>query len=112
MASSRLLAALLLFAAFVGAAFAADDLLYVWTGDDDHKEPDFLAVLEFDPTSPNYGKVVSKVDLTGPSAYGNEVRLIGGSDIAFSKSVFPPFCPCCNSGVAHVQLARGQWICE
>jgi hypothetical protein len=79
MASSRLLAALLLFAAFVGTAFAADDLLYVWTGDDDHQHPDFLAVLEFDPTSPNYGKVVSKVDLTGPSAFGNEVRLMGGS---------------------------------
>lgn len=73
-AAFRLLSALLLYAALAGAASAADDLLYVWTGDDDHQQPDFLTVLEFDPTSPNYGKVVSKVDLTGPSAYGNEVR--------------------------------------
>ncbi|GAQ78976.1 hypothetical protein KFL_000220080 [Klebsormidium nitens] len=70
--ASRLLSALLLLAALADVASAAEDLLYVWTGDDDHQQPDFLAVLEFNPTSPNYGKVVAKVDLTGPSAFGNE----------------------------------------
>lgn len=34
-------------------------LLYVWTRDGDHKESDFLAVLDVDPKSASYGKVIA-----------------------------------------------------
>ena len=33
--------------------------LFVWAGDDDKKDPDFLAVIDTRPGSPNYGKVVA-----------------------------------------------------
>lgn len=38
---------------------AREQLLYVWTRDGDHKESDFLAVLDVDPKSGSYGKVIA-----------------------------------------------------
>eukprot|EP00953_Heterococcus_sp_UTEX-ZZ885_P006296 3853-Heterococcus_DN1.PRE.1 len=38
-------------------------VLYVWTGDYDKQQPDFLAVFEFNNTSPDYGKLVKKVNI-------------------------------------------------
>eukprot|EP00953_Heterococcus_sp_UTEX-ZZ885_P006292 3852-Heterococcus_DN1.PRE.1 len=42
---------------------APGELLYVWTGDYDKQQPDFLAVFEFNNTSPDYGKLVKKVNI-------------------------------------------------
>src|SRR3989454_2167876 len=36
-----------------------ESLLYVWTSDADQKDPDFLTVIDVDPKSPGYGKIVA-----------------------------------------------------
>jgi hypothetical protein len=51
--------------------------LIVWAGDEAHTHPDFITVVDFDPHSPYYGKVLSTVPLTGPSAIGNEPHHVG-----------------------------------
>src|SRR5213593_4858635 len=38
--------------------FTGEPYLLVWTGDADRQNSDFLAVLDADPTSPSYGKVL------------------------------------------------------
>jgi 56kDa selenium binding protein (SBP56) len=47
-------------------------VLYIWAGDQARTAPDFLAVLNFDENSSDYGKVIRTVPLTGPGAAGNE----------------------------------------
>jgi selenium-binding protein 1 len=46
--------------------------LYVWSGDQARKAPDFLAVIDFDEDSPRYGKVIRTVPVPGPGSSGNE----------------------------------------
>jgi len=48
--------------------------LYVWAGDQAHKAPDFLAVIDFDEESDNYGKVIKTVPLPPPGNVGNEAH--------------------------------------
>ena len=55
----------------------AEKYLYVWAGDQARTNPDFLAVVNFDDTSANYGKVINKVTLPGPGATGNEPHHVG-----------------------------------
>src|SRR5437879_8892136 len=38
--------------------FTGEPYLLVWAGDADRQNADFLAVLDADPTSPSYGKVL------------------------------------------------------
>ena len=38
---------------------APGHFLFAWTGDLDHKGNDFLAVIDADPASPSYGKLIS-----------------------------------------------------
>src|SRR5208282_6400535 len=54
-----------------------DTTLLVWAGDKAHVAPDFLAVIDFDEYSPNYGKVLRTIPLTGPGAVGNEPHHVG-----------------------------------
>jgi DNA-binding beta-propeller fold protein YncE len=63
----------------VTLAFAdsAENTLLVWTSDKAHKEPDFVAVIGFDRDSPDYGKVLRTVPLSGASAFGNEPHHVG-----------------------------------
>jgi selenium-binding protein 1 len=46
--------------------------LYIWASDQAGKQPDFLAVIDFDRKSPEYGKVLGTVPLPGPGNTGNE----------------------------------------
>ena len=46
--------------------------LYVWASDQAHVAPDFLAVIDFDRKSPDYGKVLRTVPLPPPGNIGNE----------------------------------------
>jgi selenium-binding protein 1 len=46
--------------------------LYVWASDQDGGAPDFLAVVDFDRNSPNYGQVLRTVPLPPPGNFGNE----------------------------------------
>jgi selenium-binding protein 1 len=46
--------------------------LYVWAGDVARAAPDFLAVIDFDRRSPDYGRVLRTVPLPPPGNVGNE----------------------------------------
>lgn len=49
-----------------------EEVLYVWAGDQAHEAPDFLAVIDFDEDSGNYGRVITTVPLPPPGNIGNE----------------------------------------
>lgn len=49
-----------------------DRTLYVWAGDQARVRPDFLAVIDFDERSPNYGRVLRTVPVPPPGNVGNE----------------------------------------
>jgi hypothetical protein len=51
--------------------------LYVWAGDQARTAPDFLAVVDFDPESRSYGRVLSTVPLPAPGASNNEPHHVG-----------------------------------
>src|SRR6266850_3279450 len=51
--------------------------LFVWAGDQARTNPDFLAVINFDEDSANYGKVISTLPLPQPGATGNEPHHVG-----------------------------------
>lgn len=46
--------------------------LYIWAGDQARKAPDFLAVVNFDEDSEDYGKVIKTVPIPPPGNVGNE----------------------------------------
>ena len=47
-------------------------VLYIWAQDEAHVAPDFLAVIDFDEQSPQYGQVINTVPLPPPGNIGNE----------------------------------------
>jgi hypothetical protein len=54
-----------------------ENTLLVWAGDQARVAPDFIAVVDFDPKSPTYGRVLRTVPLSGASAVGNEPHHVG-----------------------------------
>ena len=46
--------------------------LFVWAGDAARVNPDFLADINFNRHSPDYGDVITTLPLSGPGATGNE----------------------------------------
>lgn len=61
---ARFISAVFLTASAIGPATAAEPgkqarFLYAWAGDADEKDSDFLAVIDVDPASVSYGKVVA-----------------------------------------------------
>jgi hypothetical protein len=62
--AERLLSAIFLASVACGTAAAAEPgnpahYIYAWSGDEDEKDSDFLAVIDVDPASASYGKVVA-----------------------------------------------------
>ena len=55
----------------------AENTLLVWAADKAHIKPDFVAVVNFERDSPDYGTVLRTVPLTGASAIGNEPHHVG-----------------------------------
>jgi selenium-binding protein 1 len=53
--------------------------LFVCAGDQARRAPDFLAVVDFDPSSRHYGRVIDTVQFPAHSASGNEPHHIGMS---------------------------------
>jgi hypothetical protein len=51
---------------------APETVLYIWAGDQARVAPDFLAVVDFDERSENYGRVIKTVPLPPPGNVGNE----------------------------------------
>src|SRR5262245_61238259 len=64
-------------AAKVYLAPDAEKYLYVWAGDQSRKNPDFLAVINFDSQSKQYGKLITRVQLPGPGSKWNEPHHVG-----------------------------------
>jgi hypothetical protein len=54
-----------------------DKYLFVWTGDQARQQPDFLAVVDFNENSRDYGKVITTVPLPGGGSTGNEPHHVG-----------------------------------
>jgi hypothetical protein len=56
---------------------AADhhSFLFVWAGDDAQKGSDFLAVIDADPSSQNYGRVVTSLAVPGPTGTPHHTEL-------------------------------------
>jgi selenium-binding protein 1 len=54
-----------------------DRYLFVCAGDQARLAPDFLAVVDFDPVSPEYGHVLATEPFPAPNASGNEPHHIG-----------------------------------
>lgn len=59
------------------AAAKAEKYLFVWAGDQARKSPDFLAVVNFDEKSPDYGKIITTTPLTGTGTTWNEPHHVG-----------------------------------
>ena len=55
----------------------AEKYLFVWAGDQARVNPDFLAVVNFDKHSQDYGNVITTVPLPNPGATGNEPHHVG-----------------------------------
>src|SRR5256885_7406096 len=55
--------------------FTGESYLVVWAGDADRENADFLAVLDADPTSPSYGKVLRTYPVR---SRGNEPHALNG----------------------------------
>ncbi len=51
--------------------------MFVWAGDQARLAPDFLSVVDFDDSSPNYGRLITTLPLPGPGASGNEPHHVG-----------------------------------
>ena len=51
--------------------------LFVCAGDESRNGPDFVAVVDFDPNSANYGKVITTVPFPAPESNGNEPHHVG-----------------------------------
>lgn len=51
--------------------------LFIWAGDQARENPDFLAVVNFDESSADYGKVITTVPVTGAGATWNEPHHVG-----------------------------------
>lgn len=74
------LALISLFWALVPGVAAEDDggkFLFICAGDQARTAPDFLAVINFDQESADYGKVIATAPFAGPDATGNEPHHIG-----------------------------------
>jgi len=55
----------------------ADKHLFVWAGDQARQAADFLAVVNFDEDSADYGELITTVPLPGPGATSNEPHHVG-----------------------------------
>src|SRR3989442_6511872 len=55
----------------------AGKYLFVWAGDQGRTNPDFLAVINFDEGSANYGRAITTVPLPQPGSTGNEPHHVG-----------------------------------
>jgi selenium-binding protein 1 len=74
-----LLTATALFSILIPCAVADDSgrYLFICAGDQARSAPDFLAVINFDRESRDYGKVVATAPFSTPDATGNEPHHIG-----------------------------------
>src|SRR5438093_646930 len=65
-----------------------ESVLYVWTSDADQKDPDFLSVLDADPASPSYGKVIATAPTGSPANEAHHFGYSANADRIFAGGLF------------------------
>ena len=65
-----------------------ETLLYVWTRDGDHKESDFIAVLDVDPKSASYGKVIATAPTNSAANEAHHFGYTAKADRIFGAGMF------------------------
>jgi len=76
---------------FVRSPLRAGDrekLLYVWTRDGDQKESDFLAVVDVDPKSGSYGKIVATVPTNSAANEAHHFGYTANADRILGAGMF------------------------
>src|SRR5438132_8196229 len=68
--------------------FTGEPYLLVWTGDADRQNSDFLAVLDADPTSPSYGKVLRTYPVRSRGNEDRKSTRLNSSHTVISYAVF------------------------
>src|SRR3972149_10610294 len=56
----------------ISLASQDEKYLFVWAGHQNRELPDFLAVVDFDQDSKDYGKIITTVSLSSPGHIWNE----------------------------------------
>src|SRR5437773_11665359 len=64
-----------------------ESLLYVWTSDADQKDPYLLSVLDADPASSSYGKVITTASTGCPGNEANHCASASNADRMFAGSL-------------------------
>jgi selenium-binding protein 1 len=65
-----------------------ESLLYVWTSDADQKDPDFLATIDANPTSPTYGKIIATTPTSAPANEAHHFGYTVNTDRVFAGGLF------------------------
>jgi selenium-binding protein 1 len=65
-----------------------ESVLYVWTSDADQKDPDFLSVLDVDPASASYGKVIATTPTGSPANEAHHFGYTANADRIFAGGLF------------------------
>jgi selenium-binding protein 1 len=65
-----------------------ESVLYVWTSDADQKDPDFLAVIDADPASPTYARVIATAPTDVPANEAHHFGYTVNADRIFAGGLF------------------------
>jgi selenium-binding protein 1 len=65
-----------------------ESILYVWTRDGDGKESDFLSVVDVDPKSASYGKIVATAPTNSPANEAHHFGYSANADRIFGAGMF------------------------
>ena len=65
-----------------------EKLLYVWTRDGDSKESDFLAVVDVDPSSASYGKIIATAPTNSPANEAHHFGYTADAGRIFAAGMF------------------------
>src|SRR5688572_24081570 len=65
-----------------------EKLMYVWTRDADGKESDFLAVVDVNPKSPNFGTILSTAPTNSAANEAHHFGYTANADRVFAGGMF------------------------
>ena len=65
-----------------------ESVLYVWTSDADQKDPDFLSVIDANPASASYAKVIATVPTSSPANEAHHFGYTVNADRIFAGGLF------------------------
>jgi selenium-binding protein 1 len=65
-----------------------ESVLYVWTSDADQNDPDFLAVIDANPTSSTYGTIIATAPTSAPANVAHHFGYTVNADRIFAGGLF------------------------